>query len=125
MTRRRILLVPSVSKGNGSGHIVRCLALARALGQGASVFMADKPGEASFSPAELVLAFSREMSGVDIVTDLPAEFRWDLVVLDRRATSPEEMAFWERIGSVLAIDEGGPARAMASFLLDILPRPPE
>jgi 2-polyprenyl-3-methyl-5-hydroxy-6-metoxy-1,4-benzoquinol methylase len=124
---RSILLVPSVSKGNGSGHIVRCLSLARSLGSAASVFVPDGESEACWSAAELSLAYAREFSGLHIVSQLPTPSRrgsWDLVVLDRRATSAEDLASWERLGPVLSIDEGGEARESAHYLIDILPRHP-
>lgn len=131
----RVLLVPSVAKGNGSGHIVRCLSLARALGPGAAVYVPKAKAETSWSAAELTLAYSRELSGIELIGSLREEgspapraalqspsSAWDLVVLDRRSTSAEELAFWERLAPVLAIDEGGPARAEAHYLVDILPR---
>jgi len=129
----RILLVPSVAKGNGSGHLVRCLSLARSLGPGAAVFVPETKSETSWSAADLSMAYARELAGVQLVSSLRGDDRsatgapeprprWDLVVLDRRATSLEELAFWERFGPVLAIDEGGPAREAAHYLVDILPR---
>jgi 2-polyprenyl-3-methyl-5-hydroxy-6-metoxy-1,4-benzoquinol methylase/spore coat polysaccharide biosynthesis predicted glycosyltransferase SpsG len=124
---RSILLVPSVTKGNGSGHIVRCLSLARALGAGASVYVPEAKSETNWSAAELSLAYARELSGVRIVSQLPVLSRrspWDLVVLDRRATSLDELASWERYAPVVAIDEGGEARDGAQYLFDILPRHP-
>jgi 2-polyprenyl-3-methyl-5-hydroxy-6-metoxy-1,4-benzoquinol methylase/spore coat polysaccharide biosynthesis predicted glycosyltransferase SpsG len=124
---RSILLVPSVIKGNGSGHIVRCLSLARAFGRRSSVYVPEVKSETNWSAAELSLAYARELSGVRIVSQLPAAARripWDLVVLDRRATSPDELASWERYAPVVAIDEGGEARASAHYLIDILPRHP-
>jgi len=124
-----ILFVPSVSKGNGSGHLMRCLSLAGALGPRAAVFVPEAKSETSWSAAELSLSYSRELVGVNLVTSLrdPARYGggngpWDLVVLDRRATPKEELAFWERIAPVLAIDEGGEARSSAPYLIDILPR---
>jgi 2-polyprenyl-3-methyl-5-hydroxy-6-metoxy-1,4-benzoquinol methylase/spore coat polysaccharide biosynthesis predicted glycosyltransferase SpsG len=124
---RSILLVPSVTKGNGSGHIVRCLSLARELGTGSSVYVPEAKSETSWSAAELSLAYARELSGVRIVSQLPILSKrspWDLVVLDRRATSPDELASWERYAPVVAIDEGGEARTAAQYLVDILPRHP-
>jgi 2-polyprenyl-3-methyl-5-hydroxy-6-metoxy-1,4-benzoquinol methylase len=121
---KRILLVPSVAKGNGSGHIVRCFSLARSFGPGAVVFIGEDRKGGTWSSAELSLAYARELAGIEIVTDLDPSVSWDLIVLDRRATSAEEMAFWERLGPVAALDEGGDGRSLASYLIDILPRPP-
>ncbi|HTX74406.1 MAG TPA: methyltransferase domain-containing protein, partial [Rectinemataceae bacterium] len=124
-----ILLVPSISKGNGSGHLMRCLSLARSLGSGAAVFIPEAKSETSWSAAELSLSYSRELVGVNLVTSLrdPARYGseqgpWDLVVLDRRSTPTEELAFWERIAPVVAIDEGGRSRESAPYVIDILPR---
>ena len=49
---------------------------------------------------------------------------WDLVILDRRATSVDDFRSWERFAPVVAIDEGGPAREMVQYLIDILPPAP-
>lgn len=114
--------MPSVAKGNGSGHLVRCFSLARELGEGAAIFVAEAKNGSSWTAAELSLAYSRELAGAPLLTELSADFRWDLVVLDRRATSAEEVAFWERLGPVVALDEGGQGRLAASYLVDILPR---
>ncbi len=126
---RSILLVPSVSKGNGSGHLMRCFGLAKALGPGAAVYVPEAKAETSWSAAELELAFHRELGGISLVTSLRDQGRdslptrsWDLVVLDRRAITRDELAFWELFGPVLAIDEGGEARGAALYLIDILPR---
>ena len=124
---RSILLVPSTTKGNGSGHIARCLSLARSLGSGASIFVPESMSEASWSAAELSMAYARELSGIRIVSQLPTVARrspWDLIALDRRATSVDELASWERFAPVIAIDEGGPARDLAQYVVDILPRHP-
>ena len=105
---------------------MRCLSLARALGSGASVYVPEAKAETSWSSAELSLAYARELSGVRIVSFLPAVTRrspWDLILLDRRATSLRELAAWERYAPVVAVDEGGEARESAHYLIDILPRP--
>lgn len=124
-----ILFVPSISKGNGSGHLMRCLSLARQLGPRAAVFVPEAKSETSWSAAELTLSYSRELVGVNLVTSLrdPSRYGaeggpWDLVVLDRRATPKEELAFWERVAPVIGIDEGGEARGAVPYLIDILPR---
>ncbi len=123
-----ILIVPSVTKGNGSGHIVRSLSLARSLGRGAAVYIPEAKAETIWSAAEISMAYARESRGVRILSRTgergDADGSWDLVILDRRATAVEELAYWERLGPVLAVDEGGEARERAHYLVDILPRSP-
>jgi SAM-dependent methyltransferase len=124
---RSILLVPSTARGNGSGHLVRCLSLARSLGGGASIYLPESPLPGDWSLAELSLAYSRELAEVHVVSFLPPASRfsaWDLVVLDRRATSLAELVAWERFAPVLALDEGGEAREKVQYLVDVLPRHP-
>jgi len=118
----RILIVPSVAKGNGSGHIVRSFRIARDLGSTAAVYLPAVKTDRSWSSAELLLSYTREIEGVRIVDDLSSAGSWDLVLLDRRATSADELGFWESIAPVAALDEGGEARDSASYLIDILPR---
>lgn len=118
-----ILFVPSVRRGNGSGHLVRCFGLASALGTRAAMFLSNDPGPLSWSSDELRLAYPREMSSVRIIGELRSEARFTLVVLDNRATSAAELEHWARWGTVVAIDEGGEARGAAAYLVDILPRP--
>lgn len=117
-----ILLVPSVRRGNGSGHLVRCFALAEALGSRAAVYLADEPGSGSWSADELRLAYPRETASTRIIGSIRSDARFRLVVLDRRRTSLDELERWIGIGAVIAIDEGGQARGSAHYLVDILPR---
>lgn len=117
-----ILLVPSVRRGNGSGHLVRCFALAEALGPKAAVYLADEPGPGSWSADELRLAYPRETSSIRIIGAIRSNARFKLVVLDRRRTSAGELERWIGIGAVAAIDEGGQARGSAHYVVDILPR---
>lgn len=117
-----ILLVPSVRRGNGSGHLQRCFSLARALGQRAAVYLPDDTDGTSWNSAELRLAYPRETASLRTIGVLSPEARFGLVVLDNRETSRRELCFWQRRGPVVAIDESGPARALAAYVIDILPR---
>jgi 2-polyprenyl-3-methyl-5-hydroxy-6-metoxy-1,4-benzoquinol methylase len=54
-----------------------------------------------------------------------AEKRWDLIVLDRFRSPPEEFAFWYGLAPVIGIDEGGECRRDFDFLIDLLPRLPD
>ena len=118
-----ILLVPSVRRGNGSGHLVRCFGLAKALGPQAAVFLPDDPGVGSWSSDELRLAYPREMGSVRTIGALRSDARFRLIVLDNRETSASVLETWSGKGAVVAVDEGGEAREAAPYLVDILPRP--
>jgi len=117
-----ILLVPAVRRGNGSGHLARCFGLADRLGPLAAVYLPDDPGNECWSSDELRLAYPRETAAVRLIGELGSEARFKLVVLDNRETSAAELERWAVRGTVVAIDEGGEARAAASYLIDILPR---
>ncbi len=136
-----VLFVPSNKKGNGSGHIARCFAMASALNKysrqakiGATVvFKGDAPScklyidaEATahaWSADEIRLAYTHECETVGLVSTLNPGERFDLIVLDRRASSQGEFLRWSAYGTVVAIDEEGAPRSMAPYLVDILPRP--
>ncbi len=124
----RFLLVPSLARGNGSGHLVRCLSLARELdripGCSSAVFLPEDPDSGSRGAREIEEAFPDRVRGLRLVrsrTEAEAG-TWDFVVLDRRRTSLREEAGWRARAPTVALDEGGSAVASASFLVDILPR---
>jgi SAM-dependent methyltransferase len=119
-----ILLVPSVRKGNGSGHLARCFNLAMDLGDQAGIYLPDDAGPDCWGAAQLRLAYPAECAKVQVATYVPPGARYRLVVLDGRQTSTADLVRWSRYGSVVAIDEGGPARPMVPYLVDILPRLP-
>jgi 2-polyprenyl-3-methyl-5-hydroxy-6-metoxy-1,4-benzoquinol methylase len=54
----------------------------------------------------------------------PEEKKWNLIVLDRFKTSPEEFWLWSAWGPLIGLDEGGVRRDRFDFLLDLLPGPP-
>lgn len=124
----RFLFVPSVARGNGSGHLVRCLTLARELsnlpGSSAAVFLDEDPGPGSRGAREIEAAFPDRVRGLSLVRSrAEAETgNWDFVVLDLRRASREEELAWRALAPTVALDEGGPAALGASFRIDALPR---
>jgi SAM-dependent methyltransferase/predicted RNA-binding Zn-ribbon protein involved in translation (DUF1610 family) len=119
-----ILFVPSVRKGNGSGHLARCFNLAIELGDQAGIYLPDDPGPDCWGAAQLRLAYPVECAKAQVATYVPPGARYRLVVLDGRQNSTADLIRWSRYGTVAAIDEGGPARPMVPYLVDILPRLP-
>ncbi|MFH2114843.1 MAG: hypothetical protein ABIJ86_10085, partial [Spirochaetota bacterium] len=119
-----ILFVPSVRKGNGSGHLARCFNLAIELGSQAGMFLPEDPGPDCWGVAQLRLAYPVECTKVQLATFIPPGTKYRLVVLDGRQTGLSDLARWSLYGTVVAIDEGGPARSMVPYLVDILPCQP-
>ncbi len=131
---KSVLFVPSNKKGNGTGHIARCFALASSLAkylrlsgeENASalrIFIEGKSDASTWSAGEIRLAYTLECETVELVSRLEPGERYSLVVLDRRETSHAEYRRWSSYGTVVAIDEEGSLRACAPYLVDILPRP--
>ena len=122
------LFVPSTIRGNGSGHLVRCFNLAREIeglsGSSAAVFLDRNPGPGFRGADEIESAFPDRTRGLRILrsrAEAEAE-PWHFVVLDLQRTSREQELFWRALAPTVALDEGGPAAAGASFRVDILPR---
>jgi 2-polyprenyl-3-methyl-5-hydroxy-6-metoxy-1,4-benzoquinol methylase len=124
-TNMNYLLVPSVRRSDGSGHIRRCLALAKRLGPDAAVFLPGKPEDADFrSASEIRSAFPEDCASSRIVEAIPSGARWDLVVLDLRKTPAGVLRSFDAKGLVVGLDEGGSDRASFPHLVDTLGTPP-
>ncbi len=117
-----ILFVPSMRKGNGSGHLSRCMVLAAGIGANAAVFLPDDPEPGCWSAGEIRLAYPRETASIRMIGELRSDAKFSLVVLDNRETAIPVLERWTSHGPVVAIDEGGEARRSAAYLVDILPR---
>ncbi len=112
----RVLILPSVRKGDGLGHLKRSCALAEQLGTSAVLNIP----ESSRAVRELVKSCSAEC----IWGPPPDKGRWDLAVLDQR-NSDKTLIFrlLDRGIPVVGIDEGGSSRTYCSYLIDMLPFP--
>lgn len=105
---RRYLLVPAGGKGDGLGHVSRCVKLAHRLNGDVSLYTGSLSPEA----AQRV----RNTSGVTVVDHVTPRDEWDVIVLDRRRTSVHELRDFEKHGTVVCLDEGGRRGSMHPIL---------
>ncbi|MCL2520452.1 MAG: class I SAM-dependent methyltransferase [Spirochaetaceae bacterium] len=114
LTTANILLVTHLDKSSGSGHIQRTLQL-----------LTNFAGTAKlYDPNNLALKLAEQLSLPLSEADLcrnAAEQSWQLIVLDNFKTGLDEANFFLQLGRVVALDEGGEARAIFPYLIDLLP----
>jgi SAM-dependent methyltransferase len=124
-----VLVVPALEKGRGGGHLVRSLTLAEELENLRREAWLFVPAEAEerYNRIRGVAASGSPGPSPRVVRDRrqAAGKQWDLIVLDRFRTPPEEFAFWYGLAPVIGIDEGGECRKGFDFLIDLLPRLPD
>jgi 2-polyprenyl-3-methyl-5-hydroxy-6-metoxy-1,4-benzoquinol methylase/spore coat polysaccharide biosynthesis predicted glycosyltransferase SpsG len=119
VNRGPVLAVPARERGRGGGHLVRCAALVRdlrALGREAWLLLPDDGGI-----PDGVLSAVRFDGSWTITGAALGDKKWDLVILDRFQTPPEEFFHLAGLAPLVGIDEGGPCRDRFDFLIDILP----
>ena len=116
--RYPLLLVPSVTKGHGTGHLRRCLDLA--LSTGADVLV---PEDGSLAEASSLLEEYRRKGLKDwqLLRDCPSVEFYKLAVTDLFVTDSGFAAWLSAQCPVAALDEGASGTDYADYLLDILP----
>jgi len=128
-----VLVVPAITRGTGTGHLKRSMALVRTLrGAGMDVWLylgasstydhVDKV--AGWTQAEILASFPGELDPLSIFEGDPADRRWTFVLLDRFRTGRAEFTFWCSIAPVVGLDEGGSVRGSFDFLVNTLPALP-
>lgn len=121
--KQKIYFMPSLIRGNGTGHLRRSILWASELpGSILSVPEADKAGFFSFEEIEKladgVLSQDKiERQLPQAVPHLPPP----LIILDRRETSSELLKSLPRGSRFAAVDEGSSLRSRMDYLFDILP----
>ena len=117
---RSFLLVPAAGAGEGIGHLKRCMRLAAKLGPRVTFLTSRMDSAARALLAGEIRRFPNHPRPA-VLEKLTAGRRWDLVLLDARRTSREELGALMRHGLVVGLDEGGEARGYAPYLIDALP----
>lgn len=104
----KILFIPSTRRGNGTGHLRRCLDWGGELGI-IHIYAPDRGLETD----------ERFVGRDDVVWHDSPSGDWELLVLDNRETDavPEEL----NAVPLVALDEAGSLRGRASYTVDIIP----
>ncbi|MCL1818361.1 MAG: class I SAM-dependent methyltransferase [Spirochaetaceae bacterium] len=115
---KRVLLVPSLKKKGGTGHLLRCVRLLGLCGPGSRILVSGGPGE--WNRGE-VLSLCGPRLREDQLAENP-DGSYDFILCDRRATSADEYFRLSAGRPCVGLDEGGPARPFFSFIIDTFPR---
>jgi 2-polyprenyl-3-methyl-5-hydroxy-6-metoxy-1,4-benzoquinol methylase/spore coat polysaccharide biosynthesis predicted glycosyltransferase SpsG len=112
----KVLLIPSLKKNGGTGHLRRCARLLSFLGPGSRILSPSGPD--MWTTEEIISRFGLDK---DIFTPHP-EGGWDYLIFDSRETSKKDFFSLSCGRPALGLDEGGEARPLFSFLIDTFPR---
>ena len=105
------LFFPSIRRGNGTGHLIRCCRAAEALDPGAAILLYDT-GE-SIDVESVISLFP----SINYVRDFsPA----GMVLFDQRTTPNELSDAIDADSCVVVLDEAGGLRRTADFVIDML-----
>lgn len=115
---KKILCVPCVRKGKGTGHLRRCLSISVSLG--ADIYIPDNAG---LEELDELITEAKE-NGFDtsnIVKDFPEKDKYSIIVTDAFTLDREFAIKLSSIAPVIAIDEGSLNTDLCDYLLDIIP----
>ncbi|MCX7787124.1 MAG: class I SAM-dependent methyltransferase [Spirochaetes bacterium] len=115
-----ILLIPSIRRKGGLGHLVRMMRLALSWKGNASILL--EPGNPLHWKEEEVRSFFPAFPWDRFLERKPDSRPWDWVIFDRKSTSLEEYGRLHFGAPTLGLDEGGEARLVCTYLLDTFPR---
>lgn len=111
---KKILYIPCIKKGRGTGHVRRCVELAKKTG-GAVFFDAESGETIDFEP------FAKMLSPLCVVKKRPLENEYDLIVCDMFRMTREEINSYTALGKTVFIDEGSAFCDRADYVLNIIP----
>ena len=127
--KKNVLFVPSVRAGRGTGHLRRCLDLAKKIGGFVYIELDSDLKEFNAILEEAVKSGLNEFQIIrpaknaddfSIEKMLAHSATWDLIVADLFKSEKSQLQKLSALGSLCSIDDGGECSA-ADFLLDIIP----
>ena len=116
--KKRIIFVPSVDKGHGTGHLRRCLDLATELS--ADIFI---PENASLEQCEELISEAKENGLTDsqVLRTFPESGSYDFIVADLFQTPESFIKNIDPSATVISLDDGASDTDFADYLLNIIP----
>ena len=113
-----VVLVPSVVKGHGTGHLRRCLAAAM---QGS--FFVYVPEDKTLKEADSVIEeyISEGLSKNQIISSIPDETYLPAIITDTFELTENQLKELAINRSLISIDEGSKYTDYCDYLLDIIP----
>ena len=117
--KKNVLFIPSVKKGNGTGHFRRCLSFSHSDSINGKIFLSGGDHPDQYSLFELKSSIPNLTSHMTVQS---VEGGWDLIVLDQRNTPSSLLESLPGGVPVIALDEGSPKDSM-DYLIDLLPSP--
>lgn len=114
IAEKKVLLVPSVKEGHGTGHLRRCLSIAQNLF--CDLYIPQNANLQNWQ--ELTKDFCQNR----IIRDLPTEKgEYNLIVTDCFSFEKDEIDSFAKIAPIASIDEGSTFTESCDYLLDIIP----
>ncbi len=124
--KKRILIFPSIRKGNGSGHVRRAVRLAEGFinlgAEAAILFYSDSSkSDENYTEADVRSFVPKEIKRkLKFLNDTePSE--WDICIFDLRRTPVGILSEFSGKTMTLGLDEGGESRNNFDYLIDVLP----
>ena len=121
MPAEQVILRPMGAADGGTGHVRRCLDLARRLGERALLILDEPRRWERLVPG--IAGFSRRRGEAEFLGESPPAPGGALAVFDRRESGAAEVVRWAECAVPLLLDDDGPGRRDAPFLIDTIPGP--
>ncbi len=113
-----VVLVPSVVKGHGTGHLRRCLSAALQGG-----FFVYIPDDKSLAETDTIVAeyVNEGLSKNQIINSIPDESYLPAIITDTFELTENQLKELSKNRSLISIDEGSRYTEYCDYLLDIIP----
>ena len=113
-----VVLVPSVVKGHGTGHLRRCLSAAKQGG-----FFVYIPDDNTLTETEAIISeyIAAGLSKNQIINSIPDESYLPAIITDTFELTENQLKELSKNRSLISIDEGSRFTDYCDYLLDIIP----